>query len=146
MDEHHRRGLRSGGHMYSESFGLTRAEMRQNDVPLPDEYDQISRDIHLFHPHSSSAITSKSAKAAKLSDSYVIRNTGGTISVERNFDSAKHPGGEQRITAQVGMVEDVAEYIGDFEAVWSVHDTGRLFMSWSQRRELESALKEGSCE
>jgi hypothetical protein len=120
--------------------------IRQHNVPLPDEYDQISRDMHLFHSHTPAVLKANLAKAAQLADTFVIRNTGGRLSVQRNFDAVKHPGGEQRVKAQLGLIQPVSEHVGDFEAVWSVHDTGRVFISWSQRKELESALEEGTCE
>jgi hypothetical protein len=119
---------------------------RTHNVPLPDEYDQISRDMHLFHPHRPASIFAKAARVAKLSDTFTLKNTAGKLSVQRNFDGKKHPGGEQRIKAQTELVQGVAEHIGDFEAVWSVHDTGRTYISWTARKELERAVRDGSCE
>ncbi|KAI9639228.1 uncharacterized protein MKK02DRAFT_29333 [Dioszegia hungarica] len=118
--------------------------VKTHNVPLPDEYDQISADIHSFHPHRPAVISTKQARAAALPDTYVIRNTAGQLSVTKNYDAQRHPGGDQRVAAQLDMVKDVAGDIPDFEAVWSVHDTGRGFVSWSQRGELERAREEGS--
>lgn len=125
---------------------LAQLIVRANKVPLPDEYDQIANDIHSFHPHRPHVISAKHAAAAKLPDTYVLRNRGGVLSVERNFELAKHSGGEQRLQDHMKMVKGVAGDIGDFEAVWSVHDTGRGFMSWSQRSDLQRAREGRHCE
>lgn len=42
------------------------------------------------------------------------------------------------------MFESVVEDIGDFEAVWSVHDNARIYTSWSQRRLLQESVTDGT--
>lgn len=81
-----------------------------------------------------------------MSDSYVIVSTGGTLTTRRNFDPKRHPGGEQRMAAQLDFLKPVAKWIGDFEAVWSVHDTGRVYTTWSAKKEMDAVVKAGESE
>lgn len=145
-----RRISTSGGLMFSgsasSSHSLSPADLtRENNVPLPDEYDSIRSNLRLFYAHAPIDLKRRVRITAALPDTYVLVNTGGKVSVKRNFDSLKHPGGEARIAAQVALLEPVAKWLDDFEAVWSVHDTGRIDTSWSQRLEMERAVAYGSC-
>lgn len=117
----------------------------EHNVSLPDEYDHLDSVIRLFYAHSPSSIRQRVRQTTILPDSYTLVNTAGTVTVRRNFDAKRHPGGEVRIAAQVEMLKPVAKWLGDFEAVWSLDDTGRVFTGWNQILEMERAIEDGEC-
>jgi hypothetical protein len=84
--------------------------------------------------------------ASELPNTYTIRNYGGQLSISHDFEVELSPNARQRIQAQLDMIKEVAGDIGDFAAVWSLQDAGRVFTSFDQMRGLDVAREGGSCE
>lgn len=107
-----------------------------NNVQLPDEYDQIHRDLLLFRALSPHELRNQVAKARKLPMTYSISVRNGHIDTSLNFDPTKIHNTQVRIDQQVGLIRDIAKDLPDFDAVYSIDDVPTQFIEYNHRLEM----------
>ena len=122
---------------------LTRSE---NNVELPDEYDQIQRDLAPFRSYSPSSIAKAIDKASALPDTFSLRVKRGAVRLTSSKEvQASIDGAHERMEGQLDMLRDVARWIPDMTAVWGLHDTPQVIISHDHRRELQEFYEDGEC-
>nr|XP_018260022.1 uncharacterized protein I303_08094 [Kwoniella dejecticola CBS 10117]OBR82180.1 hypothetical protein I303_08094 [Kwoniella dejecticola CBS 10117] len=113
----------------------------ENNIPLPDEYDQIHRDLLPFRALSPKDLNNRIKQASKLSDTYTLRVKKGSIRTNV-FYSADIHGADERLEQQTELLRPIARFLPDLQAVWSVHDTPRTIIGWDYRRELAEHVED----
>ncbi|WVQ96174.1 hypothetical protein IAU59_003277 [Kwoniella sp. CBS 9459] len=127
--------------MPPQGFDKWWAYVRENDVQLPDEYDQIHKDLHPFRALSPRDLKARVQEAAQLHDTFVIRVQRGTVRTETLYKpEAIH---DKRMQHQLELLRPIAESLPDLQVVWSVHDTARTMISHAHRMELNERIEEG---
>lgn len=116
------------------------ADGSDNKVQLPDEYDQIERDLHLFwalHPRD---LRRRIENAGTREDTFSIKVKRGQLRISGKFgqDVVNH---RDRRDGQFALIKDVAEHIPDMEAVYTSHDTPWNILSWGHRQTLLEYLE-----
>ncbi|WWC72342.1 uncharacterized protein I206_106304 [Kwoniella pini CBS 10737] len=113
-----------------------------NDIPLPDEYDQIHKDLLPFQALSSKDLNNRIKQASQLPDTYTLRIKRGSIRTNIFYSSDIH-GADERLEQQTELLKPIAKFLPDLQAIWSVHDTPRTIISWDYRRELAEHVEDG---
>lgn len=54
-------------------------------------------------------------------------------------------GADARAQGQFNLIKEVAQYIPDFDACYSIEDTPTQFVSWAHMRELKALAEEEEC-
>jgi hypothetical protein len=112
------------------------AILSDHHVPLPDEYDQIHRDLNPFRAlRLQGTLSASITTAATQGGTAVLMIKDHQIEVERREGD---DGG--RVDAQLTLLEPIAPYIKDLRVVHSQSDTPNVFMSWEHRSELEECI------
>lgn len=108
-------------------------------MQLPDEYDQISRDLYPFRAVSPRDVRTLIDRASTEADTFEVAVRGGTVSSVGGEDGpAIH---RQRLDGQLDLVADVAQWIPDMRAVYSAQDTPSTIISYDLRQELTQAAE-----
>ncbi|WVF68637.1 hypothetical protein IAT40_003407 [Kwoniella sp. CBS 6097] len=124
-----------------QGFDKWWAYVRENKVQLPDEYDQINKDLRPFRALSPRDLRTRIQEAAQLSDTYVLRIQRGVVRTETLYKpEAIH---DKRMQNQLELLRPIAESLPDLQVVWSVHDTPRTMISYAHRMELMERIDEG---
>ncbi|KLT40244.1 hypothetical protein CC85DRAFT_249776 [Cutaneotrichosporon oleaginosum] len=106
-----------------------------NRVQLPDEYDQIDRDLHLFHALHPNDIIGRVAKAAREPDTFVLKVRRGLVRTTGSVNSSDWLHGARR-DGQLELIRPIARHLPDLTAVYTVHDTPFNFVSHAHKAEL----------
>lgn len=118
---------------------------RDNNVQLPDEYDQIDSDLALFHALSPADIRRRVAKAAAQPDTFTIKIRHGLLrsSTSANLADELHMA---RKEGQLDLIRPIAKYLPDMTVVYSVHDGPSNFISHHHKQELLDHIMDDECE
>ncbi|WVF68121.1 hypothetical protein IAT40_002884 [Kwoniella sp. CBS 6097] len=138
VEEYKRRHQR----MPPKGFDKWWAYVCENNVPLPDEYDQIYRDILPFRALSPRDLSARSYAASQLPDTYVLRVKRGSLRTKALYSHEAIHGADERLEQQADLLRPIARWLPDLEAVWSVHDTPRTVIGYGHRRELLDHVEE----
>ncbi|KAF9004568.1 glycosyl transferase family 90-domain-containing protein [Cyathus striatus] len=97
----------------------------ENDVQLPDEYDQIYHDLEPFWGINPKDLIQTQAELEKTKDSYTLGKTAGSKIriVTYAFDKGKY---DQLIAGSRGLIKllnEVSDYLPPFRATFSPHDS-----------------------
>ncbi|TXT03887.1 hypothetical protein VHUM_04310 [Vanrija humicola] len=112
-----------------------------NNVQMPDEYDQIERDMAPFYALHPKDLRDRIDMHSGDKDTYTIKITNGKISTTAQYkDEAIH---HARLKSQLELIQDVAQWIPDMKAIYTVHDTPMSLIDWDHRVEIASRLEEG---
>ncbi|BEJ11490.1 hypothetical protein CspHIS471_0109120 [Cutaneotrichosporon sp. HIS471] len=106
-----------------------------NGIQLPDEYDQIDRDLRLFRALHPNDILLRMNRAARDPDTFTIKVHHGLMRSTSSVNSSDwlHVA---RKDGQLELIRPIVEYLPDMIAVYTVHDTPFNFISYSHREEL----------
>ena len=118
----------------------------ENEVPLPDEYDRINQDLLPFRALSPKHLNKKIQEASLLPDTYTLRVKSGSVRTSSTYDPDQIWGADFRLADQSELLKPIAKYLGDFSAVYSVHDSPMSVVSWDHRAELIEHVEEDECE
>lgn len=128
------------------------SSLSDNNVPLPDEYDQISSDLLPFRALPPAELLKRIQLASGKRDTYTIRVNSGSISTSVTFSDADSDSGEgviegarMRVDGQVELIKSVVKDIPDLVAVYTVHDAAEGTISWNHRTELIDLVEDGEC-
>ncbi|KAL7425261.1 hypothetical protein Q5752_000949 [Cryptotrichosporon argae] len=106
----------------------------EHGVELPDEYDQIERDLKPFRALHPRDLKARIDAASRLQDTYTLKVRHGSIRTSSAFGDIH--GADQRLEGQTELLRPVAKWINDFAVVYSVHDTPSVVLSDEHRRDL----------
>lgn len=120
--------------------------LSDNNIQLPDEYDQINRDLLPFRALSPQELNRRIESASLLPDTYTLRIKRGSLrtSVTNGIDGIH--GAKERLEGQAALMAPIAKELEDFTAVYSVHDTASVTISYNHRRDLLEHVDEEECE
>ncbi|WVQ95730.1 hypothetical protein IAU59_002829 [Kwoniella sp. CBS 9459] len=138
VEEYKRRYRR----MPPKGFDKWWAYVCENNIPLPDEYDQIHRDILPFRALSPRDLNARSYAASQLPDTYVLRVKRGSLRTKALYSHEAIHGADERLEQQAELLRPIARWLPDMEVVWSVHDTPRTVIGHDHRRELLDHVEE----
>jgi hypothetical protein len=115
---------------------------------LPDEYDQIYRDLYIYRAIRPSDLRKALNKAQDSRDTFTIVVQDGVISTNRTYEERNVQGGTQRQSGQVQLMQEfgIEKWLPNLKAVFGIHDTPTGFISWEYRRELIDLVDAGECE
>lgn len=115
-----------------------------NDVQLPDEYDQIHRDLEPFWGIEPSELLDTQSELERKKDSYTIgkTSTSGVAVVQTSFEDGRY---NQLIVGSVkviALLQEIEEFLPPFRAVFSPHDGPNLLSDYA----VETATREAAAE
>jgi hypothetical protein len=113
-------------------------------VQLPDEYDQINHDLLPFRALSPSDLNRRLDLASRMPDTFTLRIRRGSLRTSVSFGDEIY-GANERLEGQADLVKHVAKDLGDLTAVYSVHDSARVVISYGHRRDLLEHVDEEEC-
>lgn len=116
----------------------------ENDDQLPDEYDQIHRDLLPFRGLSPDELNKRIDAASKMPVTYTLKVRHGSIRTSASYDRDL-PGADARLEGQLHLLKPVAKWIPDMSAVYWIHDTPTNLISWDHKAELIEHFEEGEC-
>lgn len=122
--------------------------MRQNDVQLPDEYDQIYHDLEPFWGLDPLQLREALDEVAKLKDSYTLGKREWDAPITVLSDNLP-PARKQDMLAQVAkpmmdLLKDVYKFIPPFQGAFSPHDNPELLVDHSWKSEALAAAANGT--
>lgn len=111
---------------------------------MPDEYDQIERDMRPFYALQPRDLRERIEMHSNDKDTYTIKVTNGKITTTAQYkDEGIH---HARLKSQLDLIKDVAQWIPDMKAIYTVHDTPMSLINWDHRVEIADRLEEDECE
>lgn len=117
-------------------------------MPLPDEYDRINADLQPFRALSPAIlrrrITDLQAPGNGHETFTLAVKDGRASTSHSTFDADVIGGSHDRMQGQLELIRDVAQYLPDFEAVYSIHDAPTRFISYGHRQDLDNLIEDGS--
>ncbi|CDZ98464.1 Endoplasmic reticulum protein EP58, contains filamin rod domain and KDEL motif [Phaffia rhodozyma] len=118
--------------------------VQKHNVPLPDEYDQINKDLSPFRAFTPTVLRARTPEARDLTDTFTFSVSNGVASIDHvTFDPERITGAEKRMKDQLHLLKDVAKHIPDFESVYSIHDRPTRLMSHAHRSDLLETADDG---
>ena len=122
--------------------------LRENDVQLPDEYDQINADLALFRALSPAELNRRVGDALGYPDTFHVIVEDGQVVTGGTFAESEIEGAQDRMSGQVDLLAefDIISWLPDFRAVFGVHDTPLGFIGSDHRSDLLNAVEDGECE
>lgn len=135
---------RNRGRMPPKGFEKWWEFVVEHDVPLPDEYDQINKDMHLFRAYRAKDLSDAVDRAAELPDTFTLAVHDGAVRTRSTYDHEAIPGADERLEAQVELLMNygIEEWTGNFKAVYGVHDTPQGFIGWDHRSDLVEMVED----
>ena len=95
---------------------------RKNNVQLPDEYDQILKDLAPYRGFAPRELRRRVKHLQTLRDTFSMTNKDGKLTMHsRKYDTGIK-GADERAQGQFDFIKDVAKDIPDFEAVFAIHE------------------------
>lgn len=138
---------RNGGLAPPKGFDHWWAYVQEHEVQLPDEYDRINVDLAPFRGLAPAVLRRRIAELqapGQGHESFTLAVHGGQASTSHvTYDGASIGGADDRKAGQLALVADVARWLPDFEAVYSIHDAPTRFVSYGHRQDLEFAAEDG---
>ncbi|GMK54891.1 hypothetical protein CspeluHIS016_0114770 [Cutaneotrichosporon spelunceum] len=116
----------------------------ENKVQLPDEYDQIDKDLRLFRALRPNDILRRIGKASQESGTFTIKVRNGLVDSTSNMNrtDVNHELHAGRMDGQLELIRPIAEHIPDMTAVYTIHDTPFNFISYAHQEELLEHVEE----
>ena len=116
--------------------------MVKHNVRLPDEYDQIIRDLEPFYGIQPSFLISEQQKIEGSRFTFTIVNSkSGELSVESVNVTAANDG--RKADPQIDLLKEVSKDIPPFRATFSTHDGSSKNVYWSVMQSLVDAARKG---
>lgn len=121
-----------------------------HSVALPDEYDQINRDLEPFWGMDPTFLRRVQRDWEAHPDSFTVgKEEGGKHITALNFSETEDLRVRQLMEDGITMIseslKDVEEHLGPFRAVFSPHDNPNLPSDYNLRIDAMQAAKEGRC-
>ncbi|RSH90840.1 Glycosyltransferase 90 protein [Saitozyma podzolica] len=117
--------------------------VKANNVSLPDEYDQIERDLLPFRALSPQELGRRQDELSGRHPTYTLQVTNGSLhtllSIEEGGASVSDF--KYRVEDQVALIEPIVNYLEDFKAVYWLHDNPATAITYDHRQELLKTLR-----
>ncbi|WRT69345.1 uncharacterized protein IL334_006329 [Kwoniella shivajii] len=91
----------------------------ENNVHLPDEYDQIYRDLAPFYSVSPAKLNHRIKEAAKSLRTFTLEISEGHVTSHHVYDSKVVESGEERPKHQIALIQPIAQHLPDMTIVMS---------------------------
>ncbi|KAG8961623.1 Glycosyltransferase Family 90 domain containing protein [Tulasnella sp. 419] len=107
--------------------------VQENNVQLPDEYDQIFNDISPYLGMHPDTVRKQQTSWEKQSDTYTLVSRGGKIKLDHHTMSKEEEVfvAENRARDQLLLLEPIQEWLPDFRATFTAHDVPYQFIGYS---------------
>ncbi|KAJ9108572.1 hypothetical protein QFC19_002288 [Naganishia cerealis] len=133
-----------------KGFDLWWNYVQENNVQLPDEYDQIHRDLEPFRGMRPAYLHSLQPEWESSPGTYVLEcnapDKPGCHLAQKTFSEAgEERVGLERATAQLGLLKDIEEYLPHLRVTFSGHDGPAQMVGHEYRSSLEDAAEMGEC-
>ncbi|GFZ52387.1 hypothetical protein JCM24511_10160 [Saitozyma sp. JCM 24511] len=112
-----------------------------NNVTLPDEYDQVDRDLLPFRALTPEELTRRLNDTRNWPHTYTLQVKNGSLHKTVSFDENEIGGARERMEGQAALIEPVMKDLEDFTAVYWVHDNPRVAISYHHRQDLTKTLR-----
>lgn len=118
-----------------------------NNVQLPDEYDQINQDMYLYRAYSPRDLRQFVIEASDSVDTFSITIRNGVLRT-RSMYREDIFGAFERLDGQASLLTDfgITKWLPDVTAVFGVHDTPTGFLGWDHRQDLMERIEDNECE
>lgn len=117
--------------------------LSENDVQLPDEYDQINKDLLPFWAVKPKDLRKQIEEASFGPDTFTLRVKRGLLRTTHTYLPTDDPGIPERRDGQVELIKPIAKYLPDMTAVYTVHDTPHSLISWDFREDILEHIADG---
>jgi len=118
----------------------------KHKVQLPDEYDQIYRDIEPFWALRPSDIKARQETWETFPGTYTISNEDGFIYLAlHTMPEGDEDVAETRASDQIKLLREVQQWLPDFRATFTAHDVPYQFIGHDQLSEAREAAGMGEC-
>jgi hypothetical protein len=121
--------------------------VEENNVQLPDEYDQIHRDLEIFWSLRPAQLRQIQLEREGEPDTFTVGKIGrhrlGIVNMTL-IDNMM----QMHLKAAYEMIDvlkPVEQLLPPFRAIFSPHDNPSLVLSWELKQEALQAIKEGRC-
>lgn len=136
-----------GNHSTSSAAAANaRADSSENQVQLPDEYDQIDRDLRLFRALHPTDILQRITRASHDPDTFTIKVRRGLVRTAASGVNSSDWLHVARKEGQLELLRPIARYLPDMTVVYTVHDTPFNFVSRAHKDELLEHVDDDECE
>ena len=155
MAVHHQRDSTNGGITYGKAcdrdlpptrvgYAPLRSLLmrRENNVQLPDEYDQINNDLRLFWSISPEDLWDRVDAMRALSTTWTLSVRDGELYTSHKSDSETEGIMRMRIDGQVDLIRQIAGYLPDLDAVHNIDDAPSQFVGYNHRIELSHYIED----
>lgn len=95
---------------------------------------------------SPSLLRSRVVRMQNSEDVFTLSVKNGHIDTNHvTYDSVAIGGSDERREGQIELIRNVAKWIPDFDAVYSIHDSPTRFISYMHSEELKELAEDGEC-
>lgn len=117
----------------------------EHNVSLPDEYDQINRDLLLFRGLAPADLRARVERMASAPDTFTLVVRNKAIRLRSTYQASRIGGADDRVDGQVQLLTEfgLQKWLPDFQATYSVHDTATGLIDYHHRSDLINAYEEG---
>ncbi len=118
-----------------------------HDVQLPDEYDQINRDMYLYRALSPRDLRQAIDEASDSIDTFTITIHRGALRTRSMYRDDIF-GAFERLDGQATLLTEfgITKWLPDVKVVFGVHDTPTGFLGWDHRQDLMERIEDDECE
>ncbi|KAG9026634.1 Glycosyltransferase Family 90 domain containing protein [Tulasnella sp. JGI-2019a] len=113
--------------------------MIANNVQLPDEYDQINRDLAPFWGMKPNTLQNLQHSLQQKKDTFTLSVKGhsSSLSAQGEVTEGAEESASMRADAQLDVITVLEQWLPDFEATFSIHDAPQEFIDFEMRSHLE---------
>jgi hypothetical protein len=120
---------------------------RENNVQLPDEYDQINADLNIFRALSPYELNKRLDQAMGYPDTFHVTVQDGVVTTGGTYSETEIEGATDRMSSQMNLLQEfnVTSWLPNVRAVFGVHDTPLGFIGADHRSDLMNAVDDDEC-
>lgn len=115
-----------------------------NEVQLPDEYDQINKDLYLYRALSPGELNRRLDTASESEDTFTISIKHHNVRTRSTYDGEAIGGADERLEAQIELLMDygMESWLSDMRVVYGIHDGPTGFIGFDHRSDLETLVQD----
>ncbi|KAG7570939.1 hypothetical protein FFLO_01137 [Filobasidium floriforme] len=135
---------RNGGLMPPKGFDKWWEFVVLNEVQLPDEYDQINKDLYLYRALSPGELNRRLDTASESEDTFTISIKHHNVRTRSTYDGEAIGGADERLEAQIELLMDygMESWLSDMRVVYGIHDGPTGFIGYDHRSDLETLVQD----
>lgn len=111
-------------------------------MQLPDEYDQINKDLYLYRALSPDDLNRRLDEASEAEDTFTISIKHHNVRTRSTYDGELIGGADERLEAQIELLMDygMETWLSDMRVVYGIHDGPTGFIGYDHRSDLETLV------